>query len=231
MEKLTKSFIKKLYITFFIFILAGCSSNEKLPDDLLFMIKKYPEISSARSSFEERNLDPDKINIEKDIRDKKFPSFIQWDNRWGYLPYNGSILAKEGNIPTALSSIYCHLKSDTPINPYQMGKFFEDRKWTIKNMGTSWNAIEKGGLTLGLRYKVISSSEIDMTNNIRQGKILLASVGQGDFTKDSGLIIIYGKNKDKFLISDPLSIKNSESLWEHEILENQIIHIWAFSRQ
>lgn len=231
MEKLTKSFIKKLYITFLLLIFVGCSSNKDIPNDLLFMMKKYPEISILKDSFNQRNLDPDKIDIIKDLNDKKFPSFIQWDNRWGYLTYNGSILAKEGNIPTAMSSIYCHFFKDTPIDPYQMGKFFEDRKWAIKNMGTSWNAIEKGSLTLGLRYKVISSSEIDMTNNLRQGKILLASVGQGDFTKDSGLIIIYGKNKDKFLISDPLSMKNSESLWDYETLNRQIIHIWAFSRQ
>lgn len=231
MEKLTKSFIKKLYITFYIFILVGCKSNNKIPDDLSYMITKYPEISEIRSQFKERNLDPAKINIDKDLKGKMFPSFLQWDNRWAYLPYNGSIMAKEGNIPTALSSIYSHFKREKSMNPYQMGVYFEEKNWAIKNMGTSWNAIEKGSLSLGLKYKVISSTEIDMTNNLRQGKILLASVGKGDFTKDSGLIIIYGKDKDKFLISDPLSKINSQQVWEHETLNNQIIHIWAFSIQ
>ncbi|MDO5027193.1 MAG: hypothetical protein Q4E50_05120 [Tissierellia bacterium] len=230
MKRLSKSLIKILYIALFIYILAACYKG-KLPDDLEFMIKKYPELAVMEETFEKRNLDPAKIDIRKDLKSGQFPSFLQWDDRWAYLAYNGSIMAVEGNIPTAMSSIYCHFIKDKPIDPYQMGQFFEKNNWTVTNMGTSWNAIEKGSLYLGLKYKVVTASERDLVNNLNQGKILLASVVGGDFTKDSGLIIIYGLKDGKYLVSDPLSKKNSASLWDHKNLYNQIIHIWAFSRQ
>ncbi len=230
MERLKKSFLRKLYITFLLFALVGCSFG-KLPDEAEFMIKKYPELALMRESFSKKNLDPDKIDVSEDLNKKNFPSFIQWDDRWAYLPYNGSIMVAEGNIPTALSSIYCHYFNDKPINPYQMGQYFENNGWTVSKMGTSWNAIEKGSLYLGLKYKVISPSEIDMTNNLKKGNVLLASVGSGDFTEDSGLIIIYGKSGNKFKVSDPLSRKNSESLWDYKTLYDQIIHMWAFNKQ
>lgn len=213
----------------FLFLFTSCSST-KLPDELNYLIKKYPELKEMEESYEHRNLDPESIDISQDLKKYVFPSFIQWDKRWAFLEYNGSFMAQEGNIPTAMSSIYTKLTGDTSLNPYEMGRFFEKRKWTINNMGTSWNAIEKGSLELGLEYKVISSSKLDIDNSLSTNKILLASVGRGDFTKDSGLVIIYAKQDGKYKISDPLSKINSNKLWSYEKLQEQIIHLWAFSK-
>lgn len=220
---------KIIIISTLTFILTSCSSSTRYPDDMEFMMKKYPEIRQHVESFEDENLNPSQIDIKKDL-EKEFPDFRQWDKRWAFLEYNDSIMAKEGNIPTAMASIYCHFTKDEEMNPHRLGQYFEKNLWAVKNVGTTWNAIEKGSYHLGLKYQVLASNKQDIDTALSQNRVLLASVGKGDFTQDSGLIIIYLKMGNAYKISDPLSEKNSNRYWSFDELDKQIIHLWSFSK-
>lgn len=214
----------------FVVILSGCYDNTQMPDDLDFIIYKYPHMKSMYDEFSSRNLDPNSIDIKSDVEENEFPNFIQWDKRWAYLPYIDSYMAVKGNIPTALSSIYTYLTKNTTMNPYEMAQFFEKEGWGIDSMGTSWQAIEIGSIRLGLTYNVVANNDVRINDELDRGRVLLASVVKGVFTKDSGMIIIYKKVGDKYYISDPLNKENSEKTWSLEDLQNQMIHIWSFSK-
>ena len=224
---------KKLNIILILLVavLSACYEDTSMPDDIDFMINKYPQMEAMYDEFSSRNLIPEDIDVSYDVASKEFPSFIQWDKRWGYLTYIDSFMAVKGNVPAAMSSIYSFLTKDTKMNPYEMGKFFEKEKWTIDTMGTTWQAIEQGSIKLGLTYSVIENSDIRINDELERGRIILASVNQGDFTEDSGLIIIYKKVGNEYYISDPLSIENYEKTWSLDKLQNQMIHLWSFDKQ
>ena len=153
---------KKLNIILILLVavLSACYEDTSMPDDIDFMINKYPQMEAMYDEFSSRNLIPEDIDVSYDVASKEFPSFIQWDKRWGYLTYIDSFMAVKGNVPAAMSSIYSFLTKDTKMNPYEMGKFFEKEKWTIDTMGTTWQAIEQGSIKLGLTYSVIENSDI-----------------------------------------------------------------------
>ncbi len=201
--------------------------NAQIPDQIKNMVKNNPESYELIGDLNKINHSPENINIEGDM-ENPVPLFIQWDQRWGMLDYNDSYLATDGCGPTSLSMVYVGLTKDQTMNPYRMGKYFEENGWAINGVGTAWKALEEGANWLGLKYNLVDGSESMMKYELDNGKLLIISVRKGDFTSTGHLMVVRGYEGSNFIINDPNSRNNSNKKWSYERLAPQIVQVWSY---
>ena len=74
---------------------------------------------------------------------------------------------------------------------------------------------------------VISADAV--TEALRNGKILIASVGKGDFTDNGHFMVITGLDDNgRLIIHDPNSAVNSLKRWDIDRVLSQTVSIWAY---
>ena len=56
-------------------------------------------------------------------KEESFPLLLQWDKRWGYAPYGGSIIGLSGCGPTCLSMVLITLTGNETQTPAQVAQF------------------------------------------------------------------------------------------------------------
>lgn len=199
----------------------------QIPDQIKSMVKNNPESYELIEDMDRINYSPEKIDISREM-EEDVPLLIQWDPRWGLLDYNDSFLATDGCGPTSLAMVYLGLTKDQSMNPYRMGKYFEENGWAINGVGTAWKALEEGANWLGLKYNLVDGSESMMKYELDNGKLLIISVGKGDFTSTGHLMVIKGYEGSNFFINDPNSRTNSSKKWSYERLAPQIVQVWSY---
>lgn len=165
---------------------------------------------------------------EQEIQ-QKFPLFLQWDKRWGYVSYGGSMIGLSGCGPTCLSMVLVALTGQTDKTPAAVARFSEENGHYIEGSGTAWSLMTEGAASLGLSAKELSLDESVMKSSLDAGKLIICSMGPGDFTTQGHFIMIYGYDADGFLVNDPNCIARSNQSWSFERLRGQIKNLWAYS--
>ena len=59
------------------------------------------------------------------------------------------------------------------------------------------------------------------------GKVIICSMGPGDFTTEGHFILIRGYDGNGFYVNDPNRRSNSEKQWEFDTLRSQIRNLWS----
>lgn len=157
-----------------------------------------------------------------------FPLLLQWDKRWGYVSYGGSIIGLSGCGPTCLSMVLVSLTGQTDQTPAQVAAFSEANGYYVEGSGTAWALMTEGASRLGLSARELSLDESVMKSALDSGQPVICSMGAGDFTTQGHFILIYGYNEEGFLINDPNCIARSSQPWTFERLRGQIKNLWAY---
>ena len=79
-----------------------------------------------------------------------------------------------------------------------------------------------------LREEELPLDENRMKQMLDDGKVIICSMGPGDFTTSGHFIVITGMKDGQFTVNDPNSTERSNMLWDYETLEPQISNLWAF---
>lgn len=158
------------------------------------------------------------------------PLFIQWDERWGYLPYAGNYAGLAACGPTCLSMVAYYLTGDPIYTPVYMMEYAEANGYCGNRQGTYWSFFTEGAVKLGFIVKEEYKTEQKLKNLLNEGKLIILSVGPGHFTSAGHFIVVTGYEDGYFTVNDPNSYENSARKWKYEEFQDQIKNIWSFCK-
>lgn len=171
---------------------------------------------------------PQTIDIS-DVERDTVPLFIQWDDRWGYLDYNGNICGVSGCGPTCLSMVAYYWTGDAKYSPDYMLKFSTENGYAVPGSGTDWNLFNIGAKDLGFEVKTIAKVEKYVADKVKAGIPVVVSMAPGTFTTTGHFMVLVGYEDGKFRINDCNSPEKSARLWEWEEFEAEVRQFWAIS--
>ena len=156
------------------------------------------------------------------------PLFIQWDERWGYLPYAGNYAGLAACGPTCLSMVAYYLTGDPMYTPVYMMEYAEANGHCGNRQGTYWSFFTEGAVEMGFIVKEEYKTERKLISILEEGKLIILSVGPGHFTSAGHFIVLTGYEDGYFTVNDPNSYANSQRKWAYEEFQDQIKNIWSF---
>ena len=202
----------------------GISYGE-YPVSLIELFERNPETEGFVLNYPfHKETDPD---LSRYDRSRGVPLFLQWDPMWGYTDYGNDFLANTGCGPTCLAMVGYYLTGDTNMTPDRIAKFAQWGGYYEKGHGSSWTLISEGGPELGLEVTELPLVEKKINNALEEGKPVILSLREGDFTSSGHYIVLTGVEEEGYRVNDPNSRVNSQKLWTYEQLEGQIRNIWA----
>lgn len=155
------------------------------------------------------------------------PLFMQWDQRWGYIPYGQDVTGITGCGPVCLSMAAYYLTGSEEMSPDNMIRFALDNGYCVPGNGSSWTLISEGGKKLGLDVTELPLDKNRIFSNLQVDNPVICVMGPGDFTQSGHFIVMTGIEEGKIRVNDPNSYANSEKLWDYEKIKDQIRNIWA----
>ena len=200
---------------------------ENYPKDLQDMLEKYPQTYDFVAGYPQRGKYQGKdIDLSKEVSLGEVPLLLQWDKRWGYDKYGSKMIGVAGCGPTCMSMAYIYLTGDQEMNPRKMADFAYNNGYDAK-AGTRWSFFTEGAGRLGLWGREIGLDEVKMKEELDKGRVIICSMGPGDFTQNGHFILIRGYDAKGFFVNDPNSKENSDKQWEFGTLFYQIKCLWS----
>lgn len=200
------------------------------PDKLIETLIQYPETMDFVLGYPERKEWKDKgIEITEEVVQGEIPLFIQWDKRWGYIPYGNSIVGISGCGPACLSMVLMGLTGDTKYDPAWMASYSEINGYWVDGVGTSWELMGKGAEELGLAVERLPLQWDMIRSRLEQGNPVICSMRPGDFTYKGHFIVLTGISKEgKITLCDPNSQVNSRKKWDPQQVVAQMKSAWSY---
>lgn len=163
---------------------------------------------------------------------QEFPLFLQWDPRWGYVEYGDeSCIALSGCGPTCLSMALYYLTDDERITPDRVGKYSMENGYYIAGTGTAWALMEAMAAEYGVACRQPEASEDEMREALDDGAVIILSMGPGEFTAAGHFIVVYGYDRNGFMVNDPNCVARSRRQWSYSELERQIKNMWVLTNE
>ncbi len=157
-----------------------------------------------------------------------YPLLLQWDIRWGYMPYGErGVVGSSGCGPACLSMAVFYLTGNRECTPDAVAQYSLDEGHYIDGVGTAWALLDNYPTEYGLTVTHPSINEETMKAHLDKGNILICSVRPGDFTSEGHFIVIYGYDENGFKVNDPKCIYRSRLSWTYEQIQDDIKRIWS----
>ena len=170
------------------------------------------------------------IDISGEYIESQIPLFIQTDKRWGNYSYGRSgTIASSGCGPTSLAMVIVGLTGDINVNPKVVADWSYANGHRVEGVGTAWSLFPAGARKWGFQCEELSISAAQFSQRLRNGKIIIASMGVGHFTRSGHFIVLRGITESgKILVNDPNSRERSNQEWNISIIVNEAKGAWAF---
>lgn len=192
-------------------------------EEVLDFVLKYPvEIEKEQPTF---------VDISAEYVKGEVPTFIQWDDRWGYIEYGDNVIGDSGCGPTCLAMAVVALTGKTQYTPIALCRFATQNGYYVDGVGSSWDLMLGGAKKLGLSSKQISISEDSIKSSLDDGKLVILSMGPGIFTKGGHFILVYKYENGKFYVKDPNSKERSDTGFTYKQISDQIKGGWALGKE
>ena len=157
--------------------------------------------------------------------------FIQWDQRWGYVPYGKrSNIGISGCGPACMSMVIFSLTRDESATPDALAAFSVENGYYMEGEGTAWLFMKDAATAYGLKARELGLDETVIRQCLDNGNPVICAMRPGDFTTSGHFIVIYGYDEKGFLINDPNSRERSSRHWSFEDIRWQIKNLWGYSR-
>lgn len=203
-------------------------SLSEYPPEILKMLKDNPETEEFVLNYPLEHSGKHSMDLSDYLKTDTVPQLMQWDTKWGYIPYAGEVTGLSGCGPICLSMVGLYLTGDQYLfRPDQVLAFAENNDYYIDGKGSKWSLIEEGGRKLGLDVTELPLDKRRIEQNLAVSNPIICAMGPGDFTTTGHFIVLTGIKEDKITINDPNSYENSSRLWTYEDIESQINNLWA----
>ena len=197
------------------------------PKSLIDLLEKNPETEAFVLEYPIKKDVREETDLSEYENSASVPLFLQWDQRWGYIPYGSDVVGLTGCGPVCLSMVAYHVTKDPAMSPDRIIQFALDNGYSIPGDGTSWTLISQGGVKLGLDVTEIPLVESRIYANLEAGNPIICVMGPGDFTTSGHYIVMVGLEDGMIRVNDPNSIANSQKLWDYDDISSQIRNLWV----
>lgn len=169
------------------------------------------------------------INVAGELKENEIPLFLQGDRRWGHYSYGDhGTLSTSACGPTSMAMIIAGLNNDGNVNPKVTADWSAAHGYRASS-GTSWGFFPACAGAYGLHCNQVSYNARSITDTLRSGKVMIASMKPGHFTKGGHFIVLRGITAEgRILVNDPASTKRSNQSWDVSIIQNECKGAWAF---
>ncbi len=157
------------------------------------------------------------------------PLLMQYDGRWGYYPYGESNIGLAGCGPVCLSMVIFSLTGNEDATPDKLADYSMKNRHYVAGAGTAWSLMTAAPAAYGVSAKELGLDENAMKHLLDQGGMIICAMRPGDFTTTGHFIVIYGYDRDGFLVNDPNSRERSGKTWSFSTLKGQIKNLWGFT--
>lgn len=148
--------------------------------------------------------------------------FSQYDSRWGGLMYGKTnTIAGAGCGPSSLAICISTLTNKTVTPP-------EVCAWSVKTghrcegSGSYHSLIPDGAAHWGVPCRGIGQSKKQLVQALQDGKLVIAIMSQGHFTRGGHFIVLRGiTSQGKILVADCASYERSQKEWDINIFLNE----------
>lgn len=147
--------------------------------------------------------------------------YNQLDKRWADKPYG-----KTGTIgssrcgPTSMSIVVSTLTGQN-VDPVHMAEWAYKNGYRCEGNGSYHSLIPAAAKNWGLSIQDNLSAQ-DIVNALSEGRLVVAIMAKGHFTKGGHFIVLRGVTKDgKILVADPASVTRSNQEWDLSIILNE----------
>lgn len=152
---------------------------------------------------------------------------MQYDPRWGYVPYGSGPVAFNGCGPTCLSMAALHFTGNPNATPDKVAKWALDNDYYVTGSGTKWTMFSEGVREWSMGSRELPLWKGSILSALDKGNWVVMCMGKGDFTTFGHFIVVCGYSDEGFQVLDPFSRARSGKLWKYEDIEDQISNLWA----
>lgn len=147
--------------------------------------------------------------------------FNQLDERYANEPYGTDNIGGYACGPTSMSIVVSSLTSET-VDPVEMSKWaYENGYWCSKS-GSYHTLIPGAAKAWGLPVEGCTASDPQrIVDALSEGKLVVALMTKGHFTKSGHFIVLRGIQDGQILVADPASYNRSQKLWDLSIILNE----------
>lgn len=207
---------------------AAALYGDRYGEKLAELLERNEEAADYVESYPEREAYKSQpIDLTQELQSGSVPLLMQWDKRWGYDAYGSNMIGLAGCGPVCLTMAYLHFTGDAAMTPREMAAFAYDNGYYTEDAGTKWSLWTEGVGKLGLVGEELPLDENRMKQALDDGKVIVCSMGPGDFTTEGHFILIRGYDGNGFYVNDPNRRSNSEKQWEFDTLRSQIRNLWS----
>lgn len=202
-------------------------SFRSYPESILALLERNPETETFVLEYPLKKGQAVDVDMSEFENCDSVPLFMQWDPRWGYIPYGSDVAGLTGCGPVCLSMAAWYLTEDPQYSPDKMLAFALENGYYSKGNGSSWTLISEGGKQLGFDVTELPLDKNRILKNLEVGNPIICAMGPGDFTTSGHYIVMIGTENGTIRVNDPNSRANSERLWSYEEIEGQIRNLWV----
>lgn len=173
------------------------------------------------SYLESSGLDFSGVSFKDGVTEVVY--YNQADERWKDKPYGKTgTIGRSGCGPTSLAIVVSSL-TDKKIDPVQMSTWAYENGYYCEGVGSYHTLIPDGAKHFGLKVEGCTSSEPQkIVDALAAGKLIIAIMAEGHFTRNGHFIVLRGVTEDKkILVADPVSRTRSEEKWDLSIVLNE----------
>ncbi len=147
--------------------------------------------------------------------------FNQLDERYSGRPYGTDHIGSSGCGPTSMAIVVSSLSGET-VDPERMAQWAYENGYWCKGSGSYHALIPGAAEHWGLSVSGCSPSEPQrILDALADGKLVVAIMSKGHFTKGGHFIVLRGVKDGKILVADPASYRRSGQLWDLSIILNE----------
>lgn len=208
-----------------------CVNSSQYPESMLAALANNPEMADFVSGYMGSWTQATGGFSESELA-LRFPLFLQWDPRWGYVNYgDNSCIGLAGCGPTCLSMALYYLTGDAGITPDSVAAYSMACGYYVSGSGTAWRLLTDLPTKYGVKVSEPQHSQQTLESALDQGKIIICSMRPGNFTAGGHFIVIYGYDEEGFMINDSNCVTRSMKHWTYGDIAAQIKHVWVFERE
>lgn len=144
--------------------------------------------------------------------------YNQLDERYAGEPYGTDHIGGYGCGPTAMAIVVSSLAGEQ-VDPVQMAEWSYQNGYWCKGSGSYHALIPAAAENWGLAVEGCSASEPQrILDALAEGKLVVAIMSKGHFTKSGHFIVLRGVQDGRILVADPASYNRSGQQWELSII-------------
>lgn len=144
--------------------------------------------------------------------------YNQLDERYAGKPYGTDHIGSHGCGPASMAIVVSSLSGQT-VDPVEMAEWSYRNGYWCKDSGSYHALIPAAARNWGLNVSGCSVSEPQrILDALAEGKLVVAIMSKGHFTKSGHFIVLRGVQNGMILVADPASYGRSGQLWDLSLI-------------